>query len=79
MVIYLDEYRNAKAKAKAAVMQQQFHEEELMCVNWTPTASVLATFGYQHPHEESPSLPDNLAAVDVDAFVEHVQTLATQI
>lgn len=79
MVIHLDEYRQAKTRAKAAVMQQQYHDEERLCVNWMPTARVLATLGYEHPHATSPALPADLAAVDVDEFVEHVQTLATQI
>jgi hypothetical protein len=79
MVICLDEYRKAKAAAKAAILQQQYHGEERLCVNWLPGAAVLASFGYRHPHEASPALPEDFDAVDVDAFVEHVSALATQI
>lgn len=79
MVINLDEYRRAKAQAHAAALERQYHDEERMCVNWTPSARVLATLGYEHPHAQSPALPHDLANVDVDAFIEHVQTLATQI
>lgn len=79
MVIDLDEYRRAKAQAKAAALQQHYLEEERLCVNWAPTSRVLATLGYEHPHAQSPALPADLADIDVDAFVEHVRTLATQI
>jgi hypothetical protein len=79
MVINLNEYRQAKALARQAAMEQQYLSEERLCVNCTPPARVLAMLGYEHPHAQSPELPDDLADVDVDAFIEHVQTLATQI
>ena len=75
MVIYLDQYRKAKAIAAAA---QHRHNEERMCVNWNPAFGMLATFCHQHPHELSPQLPDDFTAID-DAFVNRVYGLATQI
>lgn len=77
MVIYLNQYRQAKA-ARTAVTRQHY-DEERMCVNWNPAFRTLATFCYQQPHELSPQLPDDFTAIDIDAFVSRVQALATQI
>lgn len=77
MVIYLDKYRQAKA-AKILATQQRYGEER-NCVNWNPAFQTLTTFCYQSPHELSPQLPDDFTAIDVDAFVNRVYALATQI
>ena len=77
MIVYLDEYRTAKALKIAAA--QQRYDEGRMCVNWNPAFGTLATFCYQHPHELSPQLPDDITSIDVDAFVNRVYALATQI
>jgi hypothetical protein len=77
MVIYLDEYRKAKA-ARAPTLEERYGEE-LLCVNWNPMVAMAMTFCYQRPQELSPPLPDNLASIDVDAFVERVYALASQI
>jgi hypothetical protein len=77
MVIDLDQYRKAK-KAKAAAATSRY-DEELMCVNWTPVRAMSAIFCYRHPHQISPHLPDDLAAIDVDAFIDRVYGLASQI
>lgn len=79
MVIYMDEYRKTRAQTRAKVMQHQYRDEERLCVNWSPVVAAIATFGCAHPHEASPALPDDLAALDVEAFLDHVHTLATQI
>ena len=77
MIVYLDEYRKAKAAKTAATRQR--YDAERMCVNWNPAFRSLATFCYQQPHELSPQLPDDFTAIDVDAFVNRVHALATQI
>ena len=77
MIIYLDDYRKAKAAKIAATPQRC--EEERMCVNWNPAFSTLTAFCYQQPHELSPHLPDDFTSVDVDSFVNRVCALATQI
>lgn len=77
MVIYLDQYRRARQASAAAVARRC--DEELMCVNWNPVRGISAIFCYRHPHQLSPQLPDDLAAIDVDAFVDRVYGLASQI
>ena len=76
MVIYLDQYRKAKALRSAAL---HCSHEARMCVNWNPAFGTAATFCYEHPHELSPQLPDEFTSIDIDAFVSRVYALATQI
>lgn len=76
MVIYLDDYRRARA---ARVPVRDCRREELMCVNWTPVAGLSATFCYRHPHELSPDLPDNPESIDMEAFLDRAYALASQI
>lgn len=78
MVIYLDQYLKAKKTARATV-QRRRDEEQPMCVNWSPAGPLSAAFCYRHPHELSPLLPDDLASIDVDAFVDRIYGLASQI
>lgn len=77
MVIYLDQYRKAK-QVKVAVLARRC-DEELRCVNWSPAGAMSAIFCYRHPHQLSPHLPDDLASIDVDAFVDRIYGLASQI
>lgn len=77
MIVYLDQYRKAKALKIAAA--QQRCDEGRMCVNRNPAFRTLATFCYLHPHELSPQLPDDITSIDVDAFVNRVYALTTQI
>ena len=77
MVIYLDDYRKAKA-TRSATLEERYGEE-LMCANWNPMISVSAVSSYQHPHDLSPRLPDDFESVDVDAFLDRVYMLASQV
>lgn len=74
MLIYLDDYRNARA-AKLAALHS---EEQLLCVNWNPAFGAIALSCYQTPQELSPQLPDEHAAVQRD-FMDRVYALASQI
>ena len=77
MVIYLDDYRKAKA-ARVPTLEQRYGEE-LLCVNWNPTVAMSVMFSDQRPQELNPRLRDDLASVDVDAFIERVYALASQV
>lgn len=77
VVIYLDEYR--KAKAAHALAQHSRYSEELLCVNWNPPVSTAVLFPYQGPQALSPELPYDFASIDIDAFIERVYGLASQI
>lgn len=80
MVIDLEQYRRAKkAKAVSAAAVARHYDEERMCVNWTPTRGMSATFCYRDPRLLSPHLPDDMAAIDVEDFVDRVYGLASQI
>lgn len=78
MVIYLDQYRRAK-QTKGIIEAARRRDEELMCVNWSPGRGISAIFCYRHPRELSPQLPDDLALIDVDAFLDRVHGLASQV
>jgi hypothetical protein len=77
MLVYLDDYRKAKT-AKPADGYGRY-DEELLCVNWNPAVSVVALSCYQTAQELSPALPEDFAAVDLDAFMTRVYALASQI
>jgi hypothetical protein len=76
MVIYMDEYRKAKA-AKSA--RPSRYDEELMCVNWNPAIGVIAMSSYPTTQETSPELPEDFSEVDLKAFLDRVYALATQV
>jgi hypothetical protein len=75
MVINLNEYRAARTR-KLPVRQR---EEELLCVNWNPAFGVVALSWFKTPQELSPQLPDDFEGVDMPAFIERLQSLASQI
>jgi hypothetical protein len=75
MVINLNEYRAARARKLLA----QPREEEQLCVNWNPAFGVVALSWFQTPQELSPQLPDDFEGVDMPAFIERLQSLASQI
>jgi hypothetical protein len=76
MLVYLDDYRKAKA---AKPVEYGRYDEELLCVNWNPAVSVVALTSYQTAQELSPNLPEDFTAVDVQAFMNRVYALASQI
>jgi len=75
MVIYLDDYR----KARAIKLPGYRRDEELLCVNWNPAFSLVALSCYQTPQELSPQLPDDFAGIDMHVFLDRVRALASQI
>jgi hypothetical protein len=75
MVINLNEYRAARTRKLLARQS----EEELLCVNWNPAFGVVALSWFKTPQELSPQLPDDFEGVDMPAFIERLQTLASQI
>ena len=76
MLVYLDDYRKAKAPQPGSYGRC---DEELLCVNWNPAVRVVARSSYQAPQELSPELPEDFRAVDMQAFMSRVYALATQI
>jgi hypothetical protein len=75
MVINLNDYRAARARKLLAHQR----EEEQLCVNWNPAFGVVALTWFQTPQELSPQLPDDFEGVDMPAFIERLQSLASQI
>jgi len=76
MVIYMDDYRKAKAAPRA---EHSRYDEELLCVNWNPAIGVMAMSCYQTEQEFRPQLPEDFAGVDVKGFLDRVYALATQV
>ena len=76
MVIYMGQYRKARA---TSVAMRDRRDGALQCVNGRPVVAMSATCCCQHSHELSPQLPDDLASVDIEAFLDRVYGLASQI
>ena len=76
MVIYMDDYRKAQAMNYAS---HQRYDDELLCANWNPAIRVFAMSCYQNAQELSPELPEDLAKIDADEFLNRVYALATQV
>lgn len=76
MVIYMDQYREAKA-AKLAAMH--CCDQEKLCVNWNSAVSVIGMSSGRDPKELSPQFPEDFSKVDVPAFRNRVYALASQI
>ena len=74
MLIYLDEYRKAKAEKVPA----RRRDEELLCVNWNPAFGVVSLTCCHTPRDLSPQLPDNLADM-APAMMDRIYALASQI
>jgi len=77
MVIYLDDYQKAKA-ARALTLEERYGEE-LLCANWNPVVGLSVAGWCGRPQELSPPLPHDLASIDLDAFLDRVYALASQV
>jgi hypothetical protein len=76
MVIYMDEYRMAKA-APVSVLKNGTYGDEIMHASWNP--AVVYMFSNVAQRAIGPELPVDLTTVDVDEFLGKVYALATQI
>jgi hypothetical protein len=76
MLVYLDDYRKAKAQTPPSYGR---YDEDLLCGNWNPAVRVVARSSYQTARELSPELPEDFRNVDMQAFMSRVYALATQI
>ena len=76
MMIYLDQHRTANATSYSE-WKNGTYGDEIMNSNWNPALAYMTNDVAQHAI--SPELPDDGSAVDVDAFLDKVYALATQI
>ncbi len=76
MVIYLDQHRQASA-TPGSRWKNGTYGDELMNSNWNPDVFNLSDD--VAPYVISPELPDDDSALDVNAFLDKVYALATQI
>ena len=76
MVIYLDQHRAANSILVNG-LQNATYEDEIMNSNWNPNVVYLSDDIAQCAI--SPELPDDDSALDVNAFLDKVYALATQI
>jgi hypothetical protein len=77
MVIYLDDYRKAKAAKRVEVAEH--YDEELLCANWNPAVRLIATSCFQTEQELSPQLPEDFSKIDAGVFLDRIYALASQI
>ena len=75
MIIYMDEIRQSRA-ARVAMADR---DARLACAGGGPVVARAIAFCCAHAHELSPGLPDDFAAIDVEAFIDRVYGLASQI
>lgn len=75
MVIYLDEYRKARAIRRA--VQDRNGEEPEEWVNTGAVATVSAIF-FQRPAEFSPELPEETTSIELDKVLDRIRALASQ-
>lgn len=73
MVIYLDQYRNVTATAPRTPR----YGEDIMNASWNPELAAVAAAA--HPRVQAPDLPEDLTQIDVDAFMNRIYALASQI
>jgi hypothetical protein len=76
MVIYLDQHRAAISTPDSG-SNYGTYGDEIMNSNWNPAVVYMRCDAAQRAI--SPELPDDASAVDVDAFLDKVYALATQI
>ena len=76
MVIYLDQHRAASA-IPGNGLKSGTYGDEIMNSNWSPAVVYLG--GDIAQRSISPELPDDDAGLDVNAFLDKVYALATQI
>ena len=76
MVIYLDQHRAANATPDSR-SNYGTYGDEIMDSNWNPAVVYMSCEVAQRAI--SPELPDDASAIDVDAFLDKVYALATQI
>jgi len=76
MVIYLDQHRAVSA-IPGSGFKNSTYEDEIMDSNWNPAVVYLG--GDIAQRSISPELPDDDSTLDVNAFLDKVYALATQI
>jgi len=76
MVIYLDQHR-APSAIPGNGLQNDTYGGEIMDSNWNPAVVYLG--GDIAQRSISPELPDDDSTLDVNAFLDKVYALATQI
>jgi hypothetical protein len=76
MVIYLDQHRAPNATSDSG-SKNDTYGDEIMNSNWNPAAVYMSCDVGQRAI--TPELPDDASAIDVDAFLDKVYALATQI
>lgn len=77
MVLFLDDYRKARAVNRIEPLQR--YDEELLCVNWNPAVNLLAVSCFRNEQELSPQLPKDLSTIDAGDFLDRVYALAGQV
>lgn len=75
MIIYLDDYRKAKA-IKPTI--NTTYQDELLCVNWNPAVAITPISMTRAVSAEDPEFIDT-AILDTTEFMAQTYALATQI
>lgn len=75
MVIYLDDYRKARAMKPAGAR----HHEAPRSMNWNVAVSAFALSCHLPERKSSPRLSEDFAGLEVKGFLDCVYALASQI
>ncbi len=76
MVIYMDQHKVAQAAPRGGFSHDAY-EDEILNAGWNPSVAFL--FNDVVQSAQSPELPEDLSTVDVDAFLDRIYALATQV
>ena len=76
MVIYLDQYRKAKAARTATAHNSA---QEKLCVNGNAAIRVIGLPSHRDLKGLSPQLPEDFSKIDIESFHDRVYALASQI
>jgi hypothetical protein len=82
MLIYLDDYRQAKAGMAGTNigltrLKNGTDGDDVMNTVWSP--ATLHALHNPAPNALSPELPDDLAKIDIDLFMHRIYALASQV
>jgi hypothetical protein len=82
MLVYLDDYRKARTDADRdgvikARLKNGTYGDDVLHANWNP--AVLCAFDTPAQRMLSPDLPEDMSTIDIDAFMNRIYALASQV
>jgi hypothetical protein len=82
MLVYLDDYRKTRTGATGnslieSRLKNGTYGDDVLHANWNP--AVLCAFDTPAQRTLCPELPEDLSKIDIDAFMNRIYALASQV